>query len=136
MGPPRSTRATATPYPPRRAGDHGQAAVEFAIALPLVVVLVLGIVQVVLVTRDQLAVELSAREGARAAAVAAAPASAAEPAARSATGLRPIVVTTHTSAETVTVDVSHRSTTDVPIIGAFIGDVEVRASVTMQLEPP
>ena len=51
--------------PPER--DRGQAAVEFALAVPVVVVLVLGIVQLVAVVRDQLAVELAARdvEGAR-----------------------------------------------------------------------
>ena len=56
---------------PRRApgGDSGQAAVEFAIVLPVILVVVLGIVQVGLAMRNELAVELAAREGARAASV-------------------------------------------------------------------
>ncbi len=116
--------------------DRGQAAVEFAIALPLVAVLVLGIVQVILVARDQIAVELAAREGARAAAVAAAPASAAEAAARAATSLRPVTIHASSSATTVTVTVSHDAATTVPLIGPFIGDVRLTASVTMAREPP
>ncbi|MGA1052784.1 MAG: TadE family protein, partial [Ilumatobacteraceae bacterium] len=64
-----------------RTGDRGQATVEFALVLPVAALLVLGIVQVVAVARDQLTVEYAAREAARAAAVAADPAAAAfEPA--------------------------------------------------------
>ncbi len=118
------------------ARDRGQATVEFAIALPAVVLLVLGIVQVVMVVRDQLAVELAARDGARAAAVSAAPSVAAERAAAAATTLRPLTVSARAERRTVTVAVSHRSATDVPVIGAFLPDVEVHASVTMMRDPP
>ena len=116
--------------------DRGQAAVEFAIALPLVVVVVLGIVQLVAVVRDQLAVELAARDGARAAAVAATPAAAAERAADRATTLAPLTVRTVASGASVTVTVQARSRTDVPVIGAILPDVEVAATVTMAREPP
>lgn len=119
-----------------RRGDRGQAAVEVAIALPLVIVLVLGLLHVVAVARDQLAVELAAREGARAAAVAAAPGPAAVTAANRATSLRPIDVTVSDAGSDVTVDVSYRSDPGVPIIGAFLRDVELTASVTMAREPP
>jgi Flp pilus assembly protein TadG len=119
-----------------RRQDAGQAAVEFAIALPLVVVLVLGIIQIVLVARDQIAIELAARDGARAAAVAADATSAADRGARSATTLRPLEVATSVGAQGVTVTVSHTNTTGVPLIGALIGDVELTASVTMAREPP
>lgn len=116
--------------------DRGQATVEFALALPLVAVLVLGIVQLVVVARDQLAVELAAREGARAAAVAAAPAPAASAAAGRAVDLAPIEVSVSESDGRVTVTVRHRSATNVPLIGLAIGDVEVAATVTMRREPP
>ena len=115
--------------------DRGQATVEFALALPLVALLVLGVVQLVVVARDQLAVELAAREGARAAAVAAAPESAASTAAER-VGLAPIDVSVSESDGHVTVTVRHRSATDVPLIGLAIGDVEVAATVTMRREPP
>jgi Flp pilus assembly protein TadG len=120
----------------RHRRDDGQAAVEFAIALPLVIVLLLGVIQVVLVARDQIALELAARDGARAASVAADPAAAAERGAREATGLRPITVATMTGARRVTVTVGHTNPTAVPIIGIVIGDVELSASVTLAREPP
>lgn len=119
---------------PRR--DRGQATVEFALALPLVALLVLGIVQLVVIARDQLAVELAAREGARAAAVAAAPASAGTAAAERAVGLAPLDVSVSEGDGRVTVTVRHRSATNVPLIGLAISDVEVAATVTMQREPP
>lgn len=55
----------------------GQASTEFALVLPLVVVLALGLVVVGVAIRNELAVELAAREGARAASVSATPATAA-----------------------------------------------------------
>jgi Flp pilus assembly protein TadG len=119
---------------PRR--DRGQAAVEFAIALPLVVVLLLGIIQVVLVARDQIAIELAARDGARAASVAADPVAAAQGGALAATTLRPITVATVIGAERVTVTVAHTNTTRVPLIGTLIGDVSLSASATLAREPP
>lgn len=116
--------------------DRGQATVEFALALPLLALLVLGIVQLVLVVRDQLAVELAAREGARAASVAADPGTAASTAASAAIGLDPVHVAVVHTGDRVTVTVRHRSATDVPLIGAAIGDVEVSATVTMRRDPP
>jgi Flp pilus assembly protein TadG len=116
--------------------DRGQAAVEFAITLPLVVLLVLGIVQVALVVRDQLALELAAREGARAAAVSATPSAAAEAAARAAVTLRPLDVATSERGGRVTVEVRHRSESGVPILGALVGPIELRAVVTMARDPP
>ncbi len=116
--------------------DRGQAAVEFAIALPLVVVLLLGIIQVIVVARDQIAVELAARDGARAASVAADPGAAAQQGALSATKLRPIDVHTAIGSGRVTVTVSHTNPTAVPLIGAAIGDISLSASVTLAREPP
>lgn len=97
---------------------------------------VLGILQVVLIGRDQLAVEVAARDGARAAIVAAAPGSAARTAAERATTLRPLDVRVTTGSGTVTVTVTYRNPTDVPLIGSAIGDVALSASVTMAREPP
>ena len=116
--------------------DDGQATVEFAIALPLVVVLLLGVIQVVIVAGDQLALELAAREGARAASVAADPSSAARRGALAATTLRPLDVTTAATTTRVSVTVGHTNPTNVPVIGVVIGNVELSASVTLAREPP
>jgi hypothetical protein len=99
-------------------------------------ILVLGIIQVVLVVRDQLAVELAAREAARAASVSGAPATAASLAAHRATSLRPLSVGTRVHGGRVTVEVAFHSDTDVALLGALIGDITVSARVTMGREPP
>ncbi len=116
--------------------DRGQAAIEFAIALPLVVLLVIGVIHVTVVVRDQLAIELAARDGARAAAVSAAPSAAATAAAEGATSLRPIDTSTAVSATSVTVTVRHITRSRAPLLGILLRDVELDASVTMAREPP
>ncbi len=116
--------------------DRGQAAVELALCLPLLFVFLLGIVQLVVIVRNQLAVQLAASEAARAAAVAAPTAAAAQGAATQAVTLRPLIVTTDSSNDTVTVTVSHVTRTDVPMIGALLPDITVTAAATMALEPP
>jgi Flp pilus assembly protein TadG len=117
-------------------GDSGQAVVELALCLPMLFMFLLGIVQIVVIARDQLAVQLAAREAARAAAVAASPPEAAQAAARRAVSVSPLTVATRASATTVTVIVSHVTLTDVPLIGALLPDFTVTAAATMALEPP
>jgi len=104
-------------------------------ALPIVVVAVLAIVQVAVAMRDEIAVELAAREGARAAAVTTDMSGAAGAAARRAIDL-PIEVSTSSDGTSVTVSVTYIDPTDVAIIGRLIGPITHRASVTMALEPP
>jgi Flp pilus assembly protein TadG len=116
--------------------DRGQATVELALCLPLLFMFLLGIVQLVVIVRDQLAVQLAAREAARAAAVAGSPDTSAQGAANRAVTLRPLIVDTGTAIDTVTVTVSHITHTDVPLIGALLPDITVNASATMALEPP
>lgn len=103
--------------------------------LPVLLVVVLGLVQVGVAIRNELAVELAAREGARAAAVSSNGAAAATGAATSAVAL-PIDVSTSSSASTVTVTVTYVDPTDVAIIGRFLGPTRHVASVTMAIEPP
>jgi Flp pilus assembly protein TadG len=118
------------------APDRGQAAVELALCLPLLFVFLLAIVQLVVIVRDQFAVQLAASEGARAAAVAASPDAAARGAAARSVALGPLTVSTDSSADTVTVRVSHVTHTDVPLIGALLPDITVQAKATMAFEPP
>jgi Flp pilus assembly protein TadG len=116
--------------------DSGQAAVELALCLPLLFMFLLGIVQLVVIVRDQLAVQLAAREAARAASVASSSGASADRAANRAVSLRPLFVSSGVSIDTVSVTVSHVTHTDVPMIGALIPDITVKATATMALEPP
>ncbi len=104
-------------------------------ALPIVTMMALGLVLVGTAVRNELAVELAAREGARAAAVSGTPSTAAENAANRAVSL-PIDVATTLGASTVTVTVTYVDPIDVAIIGSLIGPVTHTASATMALEPP
>ena len=117
--------------------EHGQAAVELALAFPLVCLFLLALVQVVLVGRDAIAVAHAAREGARAAAVAADPAGAAHRAAEAAVHLTPgrLVVTTDVIGDLVRVTVRYRAPTEVPVVGALVHDVALAETVTMAVEP-
>lgn len=121
-----------------RRGERGQAAVEVALVLPLVVALALALLQLGLVVRDQLLVLHAAREGAREAAVRDEP-GAARAAAAHATALGGDRLTVRLKERgppggTVTVEVSYRSPTDLPLVGPLLGDVTVRASATMRVE--
>ena len=119
-----------------RDGDRGQATVELALCLPLLFMFLLGIVQLLVIVRDQLAVQLAAREAARAAAVAGSSDASAQGAANQAVALRPLSIATSMSIDTVTITVSHVTHTDVPLIGALLPDITVHATATMALEPP
>ena len=128
----------------RARGERGQAAVELALVLPLLALLALLLLQVALVVRDQVLVAHAAREAAREAAVtdeAGAPRKAALAGAR---GLRPdrtevdVVPIGGDAARTpggrIRATVRYRSPTDLPLIGALVGDVVLRGSAAMRVE--
>lgn len=116
--------------------DRGQAVVELALCLPLLFLFLLGVVQLAVIVRDGVAVQLAAREAARAASVAESFDAAADAAAARSVAIRPLLVATRSSSDTVTVTVSHVSHTDVPLIGILLPDITVEATATMALEPP
>lgn len=104
--------------------------------LPLVLGLLLFLVQLGLVIRAQILVINAAREGARAAAVEPADAVARQ-AAEGAGSLDParMAVALVNNGRTVTVTVTYRTATDVPIVGALLDDITLTESTTMHLEP-
>lgn len=117
-----------------RPAQQGQAAVELALALPLVALLLLAVVQVGLVVRDQVLTVHAAREAARAAAV--------DPdrdrargAALSGSGLTPgrlsLQLRRGTTADVV---ITYRSATDLPFVGPLLPDVSLRAKAAMRVE--
>lgn len=116
--------------------DRGQAAVEFALAVPVVVVMALGIVQVLVIGARHVTLEQLARNGVRAASVAADPRSAAIREVGAATRLTGVSVDVTVDAGLVTVTVGYVDRTDIPVVGRAIGDVRLEASATMAREPP
>ncbi|HTG48712.1 MAG TPA: TadE/TadG family type IV pilus assembly protein [Actinomycetota bacterium] len=106
--------------------ERGSAVVEFALVLPLVLILVLGLVQVGLVARDRLLVEAAARAGARAAAVQDDPAAIAAAATAAAAGLdaglvQVTTVRTGSRGDPVTVRVDYRDVFRVPLVEWLVG---------------
>lgn len=126
----------------RRGGDArrdgGQSSVELALLLPVVVLLVLAILQVGVIARDVVLVTHAAREAARAAAVDPDPAAARAAAGRSsslAADRMAIAVSPRGEPGTsVSVTVTYRAATSVPIVGAWLGDRSLRSTATMRIE--
>lgn len=118
--------------------DEGQAAVELALVLPLVAILLLALVQVALVVRDQVLVVHAAREAARAAAVDPTPRAARQAALAGAplAGDRlSIELNGHPGrGRQVEVEISYRSPTDASIVGALFPDVVLRGRASMRRE--
>lgn len=95
------------------------------------------LVQVAVVIRAKVAVEHSAREGARAAAVSADPVGDGVAAGRAALpgGLAAADVRVAAGAVDVRATVRHVVRTDVPLAGALVPDVTVEGVAVMQIEP-
>jgi Flp pilus assembly protein TadG len=110
--------------------------VELALALPVMCLLLLGVVQLAVVVRDQLAVQSAAREAGRAAAVTTDVAGAGAAAARRSVALAPLDVRVERSADVVRATVTYVERTDVPLIGALLPDLRITATAVMQWEPP
>lgn len=127
-------RATA---PGRSRRADGQATVEFALALPVIVLSLLLVIQVALVARSQVLVVNAARAGARAASVG----ESASSAAADSPGLDGGRITVGVAGgggpgSMVTVTVRYSAPTDVPLVGRLLGEPTVQASVTMRVEGP
>jgi Flp pilus assembly protein TadG len=122
----------------RERGDGGQASVELALVLPLVMILLLAVAQFGLVVRDQILVVHAAREAAREAAVDPAADAPRRAALASSTlaGDRLTVTSTGRGApgSRVHVEVAYKPSPAVPLVGAAMRDVTLRASATMRVE--
>jgi hypothetical protein len=131
------TRRTDTAIDP----TAGQAAVELALCLPLLMMLLLGVVQVGLMVREQLHLELTAREAALGASRSTDPSTAAMAVSElmlknAEMDLRvqllpgPLPTT-----EMVQIQITITSQVAVPLISALIGQRQLTASVTVAREP-
>ena len=118
-------------------GDRGQATVELALVLPLVVLLGLLVAQVGVVVREQVLLTHATREAARAAAVAEGDRLVA--ARRGATLAGPLAADRLTAevsvdAGMVRVVTHYRSVTDLPLVGALVPDLDLGSSAAMRVE--
>lgn len=117
-------------------GERGTATIEFALLLPVLLLVILAVVEIAVVARTQLEVVNAAREGARHAATSADP-QVAVSAARTALGpradaaritvTRPDVVG---RAATVVVRLSHR--VGAPVFGGYVVELSGRASMRVE----
>jgi Flp pilus assembly protein TadG len=114
--------------------ERGQATVEFALVLPLIVFALLAILQVGLVARDQVAVVHAAREAARAASVDRDPGAAATAARRVLSHAEVQVGSRPAVGQSIRVDVSYHDRTDVPLVGALFPDLDLHAHAVMRVE--
>jgi Flp pilus assembly protein TadG len=123
----------------RRIGaSDGQATVELALLMPVLMIGLLAVIQVALVARDRVLVVHATREAARAAAVEPDPATAARAAAQ-ATGLDADRLSVslgpqRAPGERLTVSVTYRAPTSVPLVGRLVGDVVLRDRLTIRVE--
>jgi len=114
--------------------DRGQATVEFALTIPVLVIALLGAIQVFVILVDRIHLVHVTRDAARAASVGDDPRSAAEMVIDRSFPDREISLTVSTSDDVVTVEMVLSNPTDVPIIGRFLPDVELRESLSMLAE--
>src|SRR6476469_6482109 len=125
--------------PPERS-SRGSAVVEFALVLPLVFAVTLGLVQVGVLARDRALVEAAARAAARAAAVEPDETAIHDAAVAAAPGLDASSLTIGVAraggqGEPVTVSVGYEDPMRVPFIGWLVGtSVQLDASAVMRQE--
>ena len=134
-GQPEADRAQHTQR--RQGGQRGQAAVELALVLPLVLLLFLGLVQVGLVVRDDVLLVHAAREAARRGAVDrddAGPRAAALAGSGLTASRLDVGTTRDEAAGTVSETLHYRSPTGLPLIGPLLPDITLEAKATMREE--
>jgi len=120
--------------------EDGSAVVEFALLLPILFLVLLAVVQVGVLARDQLLLTQAARAGAREAAVSLDERRVREVTLEAAPGLDPArldvgVVREGTQGSAVAVAVAYRVTVAAPLAGWLMpASVELHASATMRQE--
>ena len=125
---------------PKDQGERGSATVEFALVLPLVLVMALALVQVGLLVKDQIVVEESARAGARQAAVSVDDQEAVQAARDAAVSLDPDRLEVSVDREggsgsAVTVTVIYHAPIDIPLLSWLFPDaVDLGGGAIMRQE--
>jgi Flp pilus assembly protein TadG len=116
-------------------GEKGQSTVEFALVLPIVLILILGLLQVGVLARDQIMVLGAAREGVREAIVTPDQGAITSAARGAAPGLNLNVQINRGTerGDPAKVDVS-APPAKLPIVGEIVGGLTLKASATMRME--
>lgn len=116
-------------------GEKGQSTVEFALVLPIVLMLILGLLQVGVLARDQIMVLGAAREGVREAIVTPDHGAITAAARGAAPGLDlDVQISRGTErGEPAKVNVS-APPAKLPIVGEIVGGLTLKASATMRME--
>jgi hypothetical protein len=123
----RSARSTAH-------SDRGQATVELALVLPVLVLFLLALVQTALVARDAVLVQDAARAAVREAAVDAGTGRIRDAARRTLSGVEVEVHRAAGVGDPVEVRVQYREHTNLPLVGPLFPDLTLRARATMRAE--
>ena len=115
--------------------EEGQSTVEFALVLPLVLILILGLLQIGVLVRDQIMVLGAAREGVREAIVTPDHGAISAAASNAAPGLKLSVQVNRGSerGEPARVNVS-APPVQLPLIGEIVSGMTLKASATMRIE--
>lgn len=131
---------TTSRSPRRRTGERASASVEFALVLPLVLTMALGLLELGLIVKDQLVVTEAARAGARQAAVTTDDASVRQAVEQAAVSLDTTRITTSISRPStpggpVEVDVAYDAPIAIPLVQwLFPADVHLGARAVMRAE--
>jgi hypothetical protein len=130
-------RARSGHLPPQaRVSEQGQATVELALVLPLVIALLVLVFQVALVARDEILVVHVARDAAREATVSRDPGRVSAAAVRNLPGATIRVVRRGGVGDPVEVAVTYVSRTNLPLVGALLPDLTLHADSVMRVERP
>lgn len=120
--------------------ERGQSTVELALCLPLIVIVLAAVVQVGVISIDNVKVWHAAREAARVAAVDSQRAEIVGAAERSGLDRLDVVVEPadlyRRQGEPVTVTVSYAPSTSVPVIGSLFDKLVLDAAASMRIEQP
>ncbi len=114
--------------------DSGQATVELALVMPLIIGLVLIILNVGLVVRDQLAVWHAASTGARAASISPDSPEVVQQAVEAEVQLRPLHLQIVRDGDLVTVKANYPRTFDLWLISGIAPPLILSATVTMHVQ--
>lgn len=117
-----------------RRSDRGQAAVELALVLPVLLLFLIALLQTALVARDQVLMQDAARAAVREASVGASIDRVRDAARRTLGDVDVEVRRTGGVGDPVTVVVHYRDHTDLPLVGPLYPDVVLHATATMLAE--